>query len=532
MPVDRAISRIVEPTPKLDHVSMTAIAGPTSTSGQERSQTGMGGEARTAVNAGSQSAIRLGPRAAQGAAALISVRMAAWALAFVQNVVVARTVVPRELGLYAMALAVGAIASRIKQLGSAEKLVRDPDEDVAESFAAAAAVEAISAGIGIVALALAVLIIPWPGGDGRTRLVILLIGVMLFQSLAELPGALLHRRSDFRALAVRRMACTSLSVIATIGAAVAGAQVWALVIGQASGVVVSAAIFWWPMRAVRLGARNAASVRAYLAFGVPLWGSGLLYALAERGSTLVVSSVLGLSTLGYVHLAQALTLRLGGANDAANAAIYPALRSLSATPGTLRRVLDRTNRAFALVGIPIGVALAAFAPDWVPIVFGRSWVPAVPFVSVYCLGWGFSTIGYPCYLAFQARGDTRTVSAFGSIAFLGRFLLIAVGVLCFGERGLLVAVALAPMIAIATRSAMIGRLFPDVSLLRLAARPVAIAAVAMAATVAVSELPSGETVVVRVIAFCAAVTVATVALDRSTVLDAARQIRGAFRVSW
>jgi len=477
-------------------------------------------------------AVRLGPRAARGAATLIAVRVAAWALAFVQNVVVARSVMPRELGLYAMALAIGAIASRLKQLGTAEKIVREPDEDVARTLGAAVVVEAGAAAAGFCALAAAVLVLPLSAADRRARLVVLLVGVMLFQAVAELPAALLHRRSEFRALAARRVICIIATVVATIGAALAGAQVWALVIGQVTGVVATAAIFWPGSRSIARLPPDRAAVRAYLAFGIPLWGSGLLYALAERGSTLVVSSVLGLSTLGYVHLAHALTLRLGGANDAANAALYPALRSLSETPATLRLVLDRSNRLFALGGIPIGVALAAFAADWVPFVFGRSWTPAVPFVSVYCLSWGFSAIGYPCYLAFQARGDTRTVSAFGSIAFLGRFLSIAVGVFCFGERGLLVAVALAPMIAIATRSAMIGRLFPDVSLLRLAARPVAIAAIAMAVTVAASLLPSGEALVVRVIAFSAAVTVATVALDRSTVLDAARQIRGAFRVSW
>ena len=504
---------------------MTATAGPSSPPGSAEPvrQTVEGDPPRTA----SPAAARLGSRAAHGAATLIAARVAAWGLSFIQNIVVARTVMPRELGLYAMALAIVTLASRSKQIGTAEKLVRDPENELPQSLTAAAFVELVTALVGISLLATALTLVRWPGADARARLVVAVLGVILLLPFAELPAALFHRRLQFRALVARHVSCTLLTVATTITAALAGAQVWSLVAGQTIGVVAGAALFWPSAKPRPRSRPDRDAVVAYLAFGLPLWGSGLLYALAERGSVLVVSSVLGLSTLGYVHLAQALTMRLGGANDAANAAIYPALRSLSTTPAALRAVLERTNRAFALGGVPVGAGLALFAPQWVPLIFGRSWMPAVPFVSVYCLAWGFSAIGYPCYLAFQARGDTRTVFVFGSLAFVARFLLIAAAVVLFGERGLLVAIAAAPAIAIAARSAMIRRLFPDFDLLRLSARPVAVAVVALTATSVVAALPFGATPIVGFLSFCATAAAAAVVLDRATVFDAVAQIRGA-----
>jgi O-antigen/teichoic acid export membrane protein len=506
---------------------MTATAGPSSIPGPDEPATGRDAATEQAVRSVPAGEGRLGTRAAHGAATLIAVRVAAWGLSFIQNVVVARAVVPRELGLYAMALAIVSLASRAKQIGTAEKLVRDPEEDLPRSLSAAAAVELLSAFAGMLLLAAGLVLIRWPGADSRTRLVVAVLGIMLLHPLAELPAALFHRRLEFRALAGRRVACASLAVAATIAAALAGAQVWSLVIGQMIGIVASAALFWPSVRPRPSPRPDRGAVLAYVVFGLPLWGSGLLYALAERGSALVVSAMLGLSTLGYVHLAQALTLRLSGASDAANAAIYPALRSLATNPAPLRAALERTNRVFALGGIPLGTALGLFAPQWVPLVFGKSWVPAVPFVTVYCLAWGFSAIGYPCYLAFQARGDTRTVSAYGSLDFLGRFILVAAGVVGFGEPGLLVAVAMTPTIAVAARSAMIRRLFPDFSLLRLSARPVAVAAVALAVTVAMSALPFGGAFFARAAGFSLAALVAALVLDRATLRDAMSQIRGA-----
>src|SRR6266849_7794720 len=79
---------------------------------------------------GGAPSVGLGSQAARGAAVLLTARVVLGALALVQSVVIARAVTPRELGLYAMALALVSLVSRLKQIGSAEKLVRDPEEEL------------------------------------------------------------------------------------------------------------------------------------------------------------------------------------------------------------------------------------------------------------------------------------------------------------------------------------------------------------------------------------------------------------------
>jgi O-antigen/teichoic acid export membrane protein len=480
---------------------------------------------------GGAPSIGLGSQAARGAAVLLTARVVLGALALVQSVVIARAVTPRELGLYAMALALVSVVSRLKQIGSAEKLVRDPEEELPASFAAALAIEIAASLAAIVVLAAGAALVPWRGADPKARVVIALLGVMLLQTAAELPAALLHRRLEFRRLAVKRLCSGLAAVIATIASALLGLQVWSLVVGQVVGVVGGGVLFWRGVEPRPRSRLERSAIVAYLSFGLPLWGSGLLYTLAERGSVLVVSSVLGLSTLGYVHLAQALTARLAQASDAMNAGIYPALRAMAADPGALRNVLERTSRVFALGGVPVGVALALFAGEWVPLFLGTAWKPAVPYVSVYCLTWGLSTIGYPCYLAFQARGDTRTLFVFGSLSFLGRFVAVASGVILFGEPGLLVAVACGVAINIAARLAMIRRMFPDFSLLALSARPVLVTAAAVASARLAEMVFSagGIALPVGFIVFVGAAVAGAFTFDRATMNDAAVQVVGAFR---
>jgi len=446
----------------------------------------------------------------------------------VQNVVVARAVAPREFGLYAMALAVVTLLSRSKQVGSAEKLIRDADSDLPASFGAALVVELVSGLVALALLVAGVSLLPWSGNEPRARMVIALLGVLMLQAVADLPAALFHRRLEYRRLATRHVCAALAGVSTTIAAALAGLQVWSLVLGQIAGVAVGAGAFWRGVEPLPRLDIGRLQIREYLAFGLPLWGGGLFFALAERGSVLAVSAVLGLTTLGYVHIAQALTVRLSQANDAANAAMYPALRLLSADASAMGAILSRACRVFALGGIPIGVALALFAGSWIPLVFGARWVQATPFVSVYCLVWGFSTIGYPCHLAFQVRGDTRSMFVFGSFASAARFLTVIVGVVAFGEPGLLVAIACGAGISIAARMAMIRRLLPEFSLLTVCAKPVLTAAAALAATRLVDlSATAHDALVWRGAAFAITVIVGTILFDRATLSDAAAQARGA-----
>jgi hypothetical protein len=92
---------------------------------------------------------------------------------------------------------------------------------------------------------------------------------------------------------------------------------------------------------------------------------------------------------------------------------------------------------------------------------------------------------------------------------------------------LLVAIATAPTITVAARSVMIRRLFPDFSLLRLSARPVAVAASAVALTTAISALPFGGVLLARIACFFGVAIVAALLLDGETVRDAMWQVRGA-----
>ncbi len=460
-----------------------------------------------------------GARAARGAAILVAVRLALHAAGFAQSVVVARWISPADLGVYAFALAVAGILSRAKQVGSTEKLIRDTEADLERSFSAAFAVE-----LGLACAAFAVvaagawLLAGW-AADPRLPLATVLVGASFFRQVADLPTVLFHRRFEFGIPGLRRLLAAAAGVVATIALAFAGLGMWSLPLGQAVGVVASAALLWpsAPLRpSLRLEPR---AVRAYVTFGMPLWGLGFLASAAERGATFAIASSLGWAVLGYVHLAEALTSRLSQASEAVNAAIYPALRATGATAERLRSVVDQSNRLFALGGVPLGAGLALFAPDYVPWLFGPAWTAAIPFVSASCLFWGFTTIGSAAHLPFLTRGETRPLLAFGAVNFAARLAVTVVGVLFFGIEGLLAAILFSIFLAIDVRTRMLRGIFSDVSLLGGALTPTLITAAAVAAVRGLEATGNAWAgwLPARVVAFGALVAMGATLFDRATV---------------
>ncbi|MGH7899436.1 MAG: oligosaccharide flippase family protein, partial [Candidatus Binatia bacterium] len=396
-----------------------------------------------------------------------------------------------------------------------QKLVRDRDQDLAESFHAAFVVECLC-GLAGVLIACAIASVLWlASGRARLPLTTVLLATLCLQSVAELPASLLHRRMDFAAVARLRIVASVAGIGVTIATALLGLGLWALVIGQAAFVAATASLCW---RGIELPASRRfgrSDVESYLRFGAPFWGLGVGFTTMERGGVLAISSILGVTILGYVHLAHGLTARLFQMNEAINGGIYPSLRGAQASPEALRRLIEQGNRLLAALALPIGIGLALFANDWVPLVFGARWLEAAPFVSVYCLFYGLGTIGYSSHLAFQVHGDTRPLLVFGTIAHLGRLAVLVAAMLWWGVEGLLSAVLLGIWIDVGARTLLFRRMFPRASLLRPVAGVVIVSAAAALLTAAIAAaLPAMAGLPQRAAVFAGMVLVGTLVFER------------------
>ena len=225
----------------------------------------------------------------------------------------------------------------------------------------------------------------------------------------------------------------------SIGCALAGFDVWSLVIGHVLGTGASVLLAWrvfpWRPRLVV----HAGIARTLLRFGLPFWGAHALAMMKDNLVYFVVGGVFGAAALGVYTLAFRL-VELGVLNVlwVAASALFPAYAALQAEPDALRRGFLATVRIMGMVCVPLCVGLALTAQPAVMLVLGPQWLPAVPVVRVLA---GFAlvtSLNFNVGDIYKGTGRTRMLLA---LAVMGLVLLVPA--LWLGERGGLVGIAVA-----------------------------------------------------------------------------------------
>lgn len=237
-----------------------------------------------------------------------------------------------------------------------------------------------------------------------------------------------------------------------------------------------------------------ATARRLLGFGKYAMANGVLIYLINNVDNAILSPIRGLAELGVYQVAwtwgNAIVLNF---TQVASKVMFPTLARLQSEPERFRSAYLHNLRFGAFVVCPIGLGLAAVAPQFVPRVLGPAWDPAVtrilPLWCVYgCLrsfasvhGSALDASGHPRLitltsllflllvvpsgiLAAQAWGALGLTCAFLCVSFLANLLAIGLVRKAIGVRiGEVAGWILRPLLSatlMAAAVAAVTRLFP------------------------------------------------------------------------
>ncbi|MCW2540870.1 MAG: hypothetical protein JWN95_2595 [Frankiales bacterium] len=309
--------------------------------------------------------------------------------------VVARTLSPRDFGVFAVALTVHAIVSSIAELGVASCLMRadvDPDE-VAPTVAAVSLISSsiLAAGMFIFARPLSAALgsVDAAGPMRVMSLVVLLVGIF------AVPGAELARefRQDkqFAAnLLGFAVANTLLLVLATHGGG-AMSFAWSRVAGQ----FVIGTVMTLMVDKLYVPRINRKQLKFVLSFGLPLAGANLLNYALMNTDYVFIGNLLGPVQLGIYMLAFNISSWSSSMmSTMLNSIAMPAFSRVKQDAAQLERALARGTVALAFVAVPICTLTSTLAKPLVRTVYGGQWEAAASVlailstygaISVFCL---------------------------------------------------------------------------------------------------------------------------------------------------
>jgi len=370
----------------------------------------------------------------EGGAALVG-----QGLSFLVSLLLARLLTPEYFGLLAIAnLAIQSLVF-FQELGFSSALIYRQKDVEAAANTAHWTILTSSALLYLVAFVSAPLVAQFFHSPESMPVLRVLALTMVINSFSRVPYTLLTKELDFRKKVLPELTASLIGNLAALLLAWVGWRVWALVAGELiSALLVTLLVYaispWRPrLQFVRsifhelFGYGKHIAVSQVLIFGI------------TNIDDMFVGRMLGQAALGQYGLAYKISnTPATNITRVVNRVTFPAYSILQASQERLRSAFFRQVRFVGALAMPIGVATAIFAHDFVYAVLNESWAPAIVPMQILAVYGVIRSVAANMGVIFQAGGKPQWLTGIA----VWRLITMALLLYPFISRGGLVGVSL------------------------------------------------------------------------------------------
>lgn len=376
--------------------------------------------------AGLRAAILFGERrAVYGTVALTLANILKIGLQIAIVPVLARLLGPEAYGVVAIAMPLVLLANMISDAGLGNALVRNADS----SPELEATVFWFSVGMSVL-LAAFVSLLAWPVSRavGQPELVPIVIALTLILPIGgslSVANARISREGQFCLFAVSDVAATIVSTGLAIGAALAGAGPWSLVIQQSSLWIIKG-IWLVPISGFRLlPVCKPALIIPYLRFGLHSVASNLVDFANKNFPTILMGGLIGVVAAGHYSMAyQIVRLPELIISGPLYLSIFVAVAKWDHDRGQALTVAMKGLRGAVTVLAPLFCGLALVADLAVRIVLGPAWAATGPILTLLAPAGFFLCL--ESFIGAVLMGLGRSERQFHLLLLSGGFLMVGV----------------------------------------------------------------------------------------------------------
>jgi len=305
------------------------------------------------------------------------------AIAFIVFFVLARLLEPEAFGLVALAGVFLAFVQLFIDQGLSTAIVQRQDLEPEHLDSAFWTNLGISFLLTLVGIAVAGLVAELFKEPQLTPILRWLSLSFLLSGFKGVQQALFQRQLAFKALAIRSLVAVVAGGVVGVVMAFSGFGVWSLVGKQLVNELVGVVVLW--------GASDwrpgfNVSVRHFqelFAFGINLLGIRILEFFNVRSDDFLIGYFLGPVALGYYTVAYKLLLIMLQLLTTVTVKVaLPTFSRLQQEPERMRQGFYQVTQLTSLISFPIFLGMATLAPELVPILFGKQWIPSIPVMQI------------------------------------------------------------------------------------------------------------------------------------------------------
>lgn len=212
------------------------------------------------------------------------------------------------------------------------------------------------------------------------------LGVILpIGSFNSVQVAIVQRALEFRKVFNATLASALISGVVGITAAAMGAGLWALIAQQIFFQLCSCAVLGLNVRWIPRPVFMPERAKRLFGFGWKLLVSGLLDQGYQSLSDLIIGRQFSAASLGFVSQGKKYPHALGSMLDGAiQPVMLSAVSRVQSDMSQVKRLVRRALRTSTYLIVPAMTLFAVEAEPVVRLLLGERWLPAVPFMRMYC----------------------------------------------------------------------------------------------------------------------------------------------------
>ncbi len=348
-------------------------------------------------------------------------------ITFAGSIVVARLLTPKDIGIFAFAMATYSIFSIFTNLNVGTFLVRE--SHISKELVRSVYSVNLFMNISLSLLSFAAGALTMAFTFQREVGLVLIIGSFgpLISCIQFVPTLLYQREMNFGILTRVGMAKTVISTMTVVICAYYGLGALSPAIGPLVGGVFSSAYFAITRSHDNVYRPTLSGLTPIFRFGLQLMSIGGLSALVQRASEIILGSLLGLAALGLYNRASSLaSLIFQNVYGSATGVIFTRMSRDLAETGELRETFTKSIRLITAFMWPMVIGLAVLAGPTVHILYGAKWAGAAAPLA-YLMVAQFVAFGFGMnWELFVLRHETARLTRFEIVrAVVGLLAFIA-----------------------------------------------------------------------------------------------------------
>jgi teichuronic acid exporter len=304
---------------------------------------------------------------------------------FIVQIVLARLLLPKDYGIIALVVIFTSIASVFVESGLNSALIQKKDADEVDF----SSVFYLSLLIAISIYIILYLVAPFIAAFYKIPEITVVFRVLsiklFFGAINSVQNAVISRNLQFKKLFFSSTGAILVSGAVGIYMADAGFGVWALVGQQLSSQLLVTLILWFTVKWRPRLLFSLKRLKGLFSYGWKLLAASLLSTIYNDISSLIIGKMYAPAMLGFYNRGQLFpSLIVSNVDGSIQSVMFPVLASQQDNRRRVKDMMRRSIVTSSFLIFPAMVGMAVIAEPLVKILLTDKWLPAVPFLQIFC----------------------------------------------------------------------------------------------------------------------------------------------------